>query len=62
LLILTFKGLNKPVMINGLINNWNAWKHWKKSELLSRYGNLEFTVGSIPYASIHGVQSKKMKV
>ena len=31
-----YKGVYRPVRIEGLIGSWPAWEHWRKEELLKR--------------------------
>ena len=44
----------KPVLIRGLIDTWPALKDYNLDELNKTFGQVKFTVSSIPYANKFG--------
>ena len=52
---------SRPVLIRGLINDWQAREEFDREILLQRHGDLRVTVASIPYADkFHGEGATKM--
>ena len=35
-LMLDYKCINKPLLIQGLVDSWPAWQHWTKEQLVKR--------------------------